>query len=103
MGSDPDICLCPRRKATIEMSQMSPLARLLISILRWGSMGSAGLLLVFAGILTWQRWTPGGPQFTRADWVFLGILAALLALALYLVRAIAKEISDHSGPSNSGT
>ncbi len=81
---------------------MSPLARLLISILRWGSMGSVGLILVFAGILTWQRWTPSGPQFARADWVFLGVLAVLLALALYLVRAIAREIAAN-GPNNPPT
>lgn len=85
------------------MSQMSPLARLLVTILRWGSMASAGLILVFAGILTWQRWTPAGPQFVRADWVFLGVLALLLALAIYLVRGIAREIANNSGPQNPGS
>jgi hypothetical protein len=82
---------------------MSPVAKLLVTILRWGSIGSAGLIVLFASTLAWQRWTPSGPQFNRADWVFLGVLALLLMLALYLVRAIAREISGSSGPPSSGT
>jgi hypothetical protein len=84
------------------MSQMSPLATLLVSILRWGSMGSAGLLTLFAGIFIWQKWTPAGPVLTRQDWGFLGVLAVLLLLAIYLVRSIAKEIANNSKPP-SGT
>jgi hypothetical protein len=79
------------------MSQMSPLARLLVTILRWGSMGSAGLLALFASVFIWQKWTPAGPVLTRQDWGFLGVLAALLLLALYLVRGIKKEIERNSG------
>lgn len=82
---------------------MSPLAKVLVSILRWGSMGSAGLLMLFAGIFIWQKWTPAGPVLTRQDWGFLGVLAALLLLAIYLVRSIAKEIANNSKPPTTGT
>jgi hypothetical protein len=85
------------------MSQMSPLAKLLVSILRWGSMGSAGLLTLFAGIFLWQKWTPAGPVLSQQDWGFLAVLMALLLLAVYLIRSIAKEISNNSNPPSSGT
>ncbi len=40
------------------MVEMSPLARIFLSILHKGSWASAVLLAVFAGILIWQRWAP---------------------------------------------
>ena len=74
--------------------QMSPLARFLVGILQKGAFGSAALLILFAGILTYQRMTPdGGIDFRQEDYGFLGVLAALLALAVYLVRAIKKEMN----------
>ncbi len=78
------------------MSEMSPLAKFLLHILRNGSIGSAALLVLFAGISIYQKITPGGHlAMTRQDWSFLAVLGTLLFLALYLVRAIAKEIRDH--------
>ena len=75
------------------MSEMAPLAKLLMLILRNGSIGAAALLILFAGISVYQNITPDGQLvMTREDWSFLGVLAALLLLALYLVRAIRKEI-----------
>jgi hypothetical protein len=77
------------------MSEMSPLAKLLMHILRHGSIGAAVLLALFAGISIYQKITPDGHLLmTRQDWSFLGVLAALLLLSLYLVRAIAKEIKS---------
>ncbi len=76
------------------MSEMSPLAKILLHILRSGSLGAAALLVLFAGISVYQNITPDGQLvMTRQDWSFLGVLAVLLLLALYLVRAIAKEIT----------
>jgi hypothetical protein len=75
------------------MPEMSPIARLLIAILRWGSMASAGLLLLFAGIFLWQHHTANGFVLTRQDWGFFGVMIALLVLAIYLVRAIARELA----------
>ena len=76
------------------MSNMSPLAKFLLHILRSGSMGAAAILVLFAGISIYQKITPDGQLvMARQDWSFLGVLAALLLLALYLIRAIAKEIA----------
>jgi hypothetical protein len=76
------------------MSEMSPLAKFLMHILRNGSIGAAALLILFAGISIYQKISPDGQLLmTRQDWSFLGVLAAMLALALYLVRAIAKEMN----------
>ena len=74
---------------------MSPLAKFLMHILRNGSIGAAALLVLFAGISIYQKITPEGQLvMTRQDWSFLGVLAAMLFLALYLVRAITKEINS---------
>jgi hypothetical protein len=76
------------------MAEMSPLAKFLMLILRSGSIGAAALLVLFTGILIYQKMTPDGHlMMTRQDWSFLGVLVALLLFAIYLVRAIAKEIS----------
>jgi hypothetical protein len=72
---------------------MSPLAKFLMSILRHGSIGAGALLVLFAGILIYQKITPDGHlAMTKQDWSFLGVLVALFLLAMYLVQAIAKEI-----------
>ena len=84
------------------MSQMSPLAKLLVSFLRWGSMGSAGLLAIFVVIFLWQKWTPTGLVLSRQDYGFLGVLVVLMVFALYLIRAIAKEIAANSSPPAPG-
>ena len=77
------------------MSEMSQLAKFLMHILRNGSIGAAALLVLFAGISIYQKITPEGQLvMTRQDWSFLGVLAAMLFLALYLVRAITKEINS---------
>lgn len=78
------------------MPEMSPLARFLMSILHKGSWAAGALLLMFALILLWQRWTPEGLVLQKGDSGFLGILAGLFLLALYLVRGIRKEM-DGSG------
>jgi hypothetical protein len=77
--------------------QMSPLARVLTGILHKGTWVAGALLVVFAGILLMQRKTPDGFVFEKGDFGFLGVLAALLALAIYLVRAFKKEIENPGG------
>jgi hypothetical protein len=74
------------------MAEMSPLARVLMMILQKGSWAAAGLLALFAGILLWQRHTAEGFIFQQGDKGFLGLLAVLFLLAVYLVRSIGKEI-----------
>ena len=73
--------------------RMSPLGAVLLSILRWGSCGAAALLVLFAGILLYQRRTSSGAiELQQGDLAFLGVLGALLILAVYLVRGIASEL-----------
>jgi hypothetical protein len=79
------------------MAEMSPLARLLMTILQKGSWAAAALLALFAGILLYQRWTPAGFVFEKGDVGFLGVLVALFLLAVYLVRGIKKEIDSSGG------
>jgi hypothetical protein len=78
------------------MAEMSPLARVLMMVLQKGSWVAAALLALFAGILLYQRWTPDGLVLQKGDLGFLGVLAALFLLAVYLVRGIATEVRDHS-------
>lgn len=79
------------------MNEMSPLARVLMGILQKGAWAAGVLLVVFAGILIWQRWTPEGLVLQKGDIGFLGILAALLLLAIYLVRGIRRELDNPGG------
>lgn len=79
------------------MSEMSPLARILMGILHKGSWVAGALLLAFAAILLWQRWTPAGFSFQKGDFAFLGVLAFLFLLAAYLVRGIRRELDDPGG------
>jgi hypothetical protein len=77
---------------------MSPLSLLLMLILRNGSIGAAALLLLFAGIELYQKITPDGQiAMTRQDWGFMGVLAFMILLAIYLVRSINREIARNAG------
>jgi hypothetical protein len=77
---------------------MSPLAGLLMRILRSGSYASAALLAMFAGIFLWQKWSPDtGLVLSRQDYSFLIIITILVAVAVYLVRAIAREMNNPGG------
>lgn len=75
------------------MVEMSPLARIFLVILHRGSWASAVLLALFAGILLWQRWGDEGLALQRGDVGFLVILGLLFLLAVYLVRAIRRELA----------
>ncbi len=78
--------------------QMSPLAQVLVGILGKGTWVAGVLLVGFAGILLFQRMTPEGSiQFLDGDVAFLVVIAVLLALAIYLVRAFKKEMNNPGG------
>ncbi|NJM30661.1 MAG: hypothetical protein HC855_11650 [Rhizobiales bacterium] len=79
------------------MSDMSPLSRILMRIMRAGSWGAGAALLLFAGLLVYQRYTPEGFAFQKGDFAFLSVLAVLMLLALYLVRGIRKELDGDGG------
>lgn len=74
------------------MTEMPPLSRFLMRLLRAGSWSAMGFLLLFAGLLLYQRWTSEGLVLDKTDYGFLSVLAALFFLAIYLVRAIGKEL-----------
>jgi hypothetical protein len=84
--------LC-RNNAGLPMAEMSPLARILMGILQKGSWVAAGLLVLFGGILVYQRWTPQGLVLQRGDVGFLVLLGLLFLFALYLVRGIKQEMN----------
>jgi hypothetical protein len=79
------------------MAEMSPLARVLMGILQKGTWVAGGLLLLFAGILVWQRYTPSGFAWQQGDKGFLGLLGVLFLLAVYLLRAFKKEMDKPGG------
>jgi hypothetical protein len=79
------------------MAEMSPLARILMLILQRGSWVAALLIVSFAGILLYQRYTPEGFKFQQGDAAFFIVLGVLLALAVYLVRGIKKEMDEPGG------
>jgi hypothetical protein len=79
------------------MAEMSPLARILMGILQKGTWVAGGLLILFSGILLWQRYTPDGFAWQQGDKGFLGLLAVLFALAVYLVRSFKKELDNPGG------
>ena len=79
------------------MAEMSPLISVLMSILKKGTWVAATLLGLFAAILLWQRYTPDGFVWQQGDKGFLGLLAALFLLALYLLRSFKKELNNPGG------
>jgi hypothetical protein len=77
---------------------MSPLGALLLRIMRSGSLGAAGFVVLVIGIELWKRWKFGGfDTMTTPDISFLGILVLMLVGFLWLARSIGKEIRK-SGP-----
>jgi hypothetical protein len=66
------------------MSDMSHLGRFLLKIMRLGVLGSAFLLALFLGIAIWQETGIG----------FMAVLLVLLLGALWLYRAIGRELNN---------
>lgn len=75
------------------MSEMPPLARLILRAMRAGAVGAAGFVVLVIGIEAAKRWAAGGlGAINRADVTFFAVLAALLFGALYLARSITREL-----------
>jgi hypothetical protein len=77
--------------------KMSPLAAILMSVLSKATWVAGGLLVLFAGILLYQRRTPDGFVFEKGDIGFLVVLGLMMLLAIYLVRSITKEMKKPGG------
>ncbi len=75
------------------MSDSSPIGRLILVVLRNGSIGAAALMALFIGINIWQHITPDGQLLIKGnDRGFLGVMIVLLLFALYLIWSIGKEM-----------
>ena len=73
------------------MSNMSPLQRLLLKAMRYVSLGAAILLLGFLVLMLWQKAASG---LTRQDYGFAGIVGFMLLGAVWLFRAIGREMNN---------
>ena len=75
------------------MSDNSPVGKLILLVLRNGSIGAAALMALFIGINLWQHITPEKQLVIEGnDRGFLGVLVVLLVFSLYLVWSIGKEL-----------
>jgi hypothetical protein len=72
------------------MTEMSPLARLILKAMRIACLAAAVLLLAFLGLALWQK----GAVLSQQDMTFIGILAVMAVGAVWLARAIGREISN---------
>ena len=73
------------------MSNMSPLQRLLLKAMRYVSLGTAVLLLGFLVLVLWQK---AGIGLTRQDYGVVGIVGLMLLGAVWLFRAIGREMDN---------
>jgi hypothetical protein len=77
------------------MTEMSPVSGIIMRVLKYGVWVAGGLLLLFGSISVWQtRQADGSFLMTAQEWKFLGLLAILFLIAVYLLRSIGKEIED---------
>jgi hypothetical protein len=74
------------------MSDMSPLAKLILATLQWGVRFAAGAIAVILAIMVWQKWFAATVQATRQDYIFVAILVGLLAGALLFARSVTREL-----------
>ena len=73
------------------MSNMSPLQRLLLKAMRYVSLGTAVLLFGFLILVLWQKASSG---LTTQDYGFVGIVGFMLLGAVWLFRAIGREMDN---------
>ena len=76
------------------MSNISPLQRLLLKSMRWLCLGTAVLLFGFLILLLWQK---AGTSLATPDYGFLAIVMLMLLGAVWLFRAIGRELEKNSG------
>ena len=77
---------------------MSPLAHLLLRVMRAGSLAAAGFMVLVIGIELWKRWRFGGfGTMSAPDVSFLVVLIVMLVGFLWLAWAIRKELRKPGG------
>ena len=70
---------------------MSPLGKLILTVMRSGSIAAAGFVVLVIGIVLWQRF---GAMRTP-DIAFMGVLVLMLLGFLALSRSITKELKKN--------
>lgn len=69
---------------------MSPLARLILTVMRYTALAAAAFVAWVIGLQVWTHW--GGVPWSRQDVSFMVVLVLLLAGALWLARSVASEL-----------
>ena len=75
---------------------MSPLGKLILTVMRSGSIAAAGFVVLVIGIELWKRWNFGGfGAMKTPDIAFMAVLAVMLIGFLALARSITKELKKY--------
>ena len=70
---------------------MSPLATVLMKVLRWGLLGIAGFLALVLGLEAWKH----GWDLAAVNRGFAAVVGLLCLGCLWLARAIGRELAKH--------
>ena len=70
---------------------MSPLAIVIMKVLRWGVLAIAGFLALVLVLEAWKH----GFDLAALNPGFIGVVAVLAAGALWLARSIGRELAKH--------
>ena len=75
------------------MGDMSPLGKLILTLMLWGVRFAAGAIAAITAIFLWQKWlSPAAGEISRQDWTFLAILLGLFIAALWFARSLGREL-----------
>jgi len=70
---------------------MSPLATVIMKVLRWGVLGIAGFLCLVLVLEAWKH----GWELAALNRGFMVVVGLLAAGALWLARSIGRELAKH--------
>ena len=70
---------------------MSPLATVIMKVLRWGVLGIAGFLVLVLVLEAWKH----GWDLSALNWGFMAVVGLLAVGALWLARSIGRELAKH--------
>ena len=73
------------------MNDMPPLQRLLLKAMRYASLAAAILLPGFLVLALWQK---AGTELATQDYGFMGIVGLMFLGAVWLFRAIGREMDN---------
>jgi hypothetical protein len=77
------------------MSDMSPLGKMILRVMRVACLGASAILLGFLGLALWQKTSVGGmAALVRQDYTFMGLLAVMALGAFWLARSIGREMDN---------